>query len=107
MSVSGGGYTAGGLQLAMTTAAKRIPSVTAPCSQATPSDVFAPGSPEEDHLRRHSSYIADGLGQWMVALGVLLRGVLSSLVIIGVTITTVGLAIGEFYGHVPITAGGI
>ena len=107
VSVSGGGYTVGGLQLAMTTAAKRIPSVTAPCSQATPSDAFAPGSPEEDHLRRHSSYIADGLGQWLVALGVLLRGVLSSLVIIGVTITTLGLAIGEFYSRVPVTAGGV
>jgi len=121
VSVSGGGYTAGALQLAMTTAAKRIASETAPSSQAppscaqatppssqaTPSDAFAPGSPEEDHLRRHSSYIADGLGQWMVALGVLLRGVLSSLVIIGVTITTVGLAIGEFYGRVPVTAGGV
>jgi len=107
VSVSGGGYTAGGLQLAMTTAAKSIPSVTAPCSQAIPGDAFAPGSPEEDHLRRHSSYIADGLGQWIVALGVLLRGVLSSLVIIGVTITTLGLAVGEFYSRVPVTAGGV
>jgi hypothetical protein len=68
--------------------------------------VFDPGSPEEDHLRRHSSYIADGLGQWLVALGVLLRGVLSSLVIIGLTITTLGLAIGEFYRDVPIADGG-
>ena len=47
VSVSGGGYTAGGLQLATTTAAKRIPPVTAPCSRATPGDAFAPGSPEE------------------------------------------------------------
>jgi len=107
VSVSGGGYTVGGLQLAMTTAAKRIPSVTAPCSQATARDAFAPGSPEEDHLRRHSSYIADGLGQWILALGVLLRGVLSSLVIIGVTIATLGLAVGEFYSRVPVTAGGL
>ena len=74
--------------------------------RATAADAFAPGSPEEDHLRRHSSYIADGLGQWLVALGVLLRGVLSSLIIIGLTITTLGLAIGAFYRHVPITAGG-
>lgn len=106
VSVSGGGYTAGGLQLAMTRATDGLPPGQAPASRATGQDAFAPGSPEEDHLRRHSSYIADGLGQWLVALGVLLRGVLSSLVIIGLTITTLGVAIGAFYRHVPITAGG-
>ena len=106
VSVSGGGYTAGGLQLAMTRATDGLPPGQAPALRATAADAFAPGSPEEDHLRRHSSYIADGLGQWLVALGVLLRGVLSSLVIIGLTITTLGLAIGAFYRHVPITAGG-
>ncbi len=42
----------------------------------------------------------------MIALGVLLRNVLSSLVVIGLTITTFGLAIGAFYHAVPITAGG-
>ena len=106
VSVSGGGYTVGGLQLAMTTATDGLAPGQAPLSQATAADAFAAGSPEEDHLRRHSSYIADSLGQWLVALGVLLRGVLSSLVIIGLTITTLGLAIGEFYRRVPITAGG-
>ena len=107
VSVSGGGYTAGGLQLAMTKATNGLPPGQAvPESLATPANAFAPGSPEEDHLRRHSSYIADGLGQWLVALGVLLRGVLSSLIIIGLTITTVGLAIGAFYRHVPVIAGG-
>src|ERR1700730_2632693 len=102
VSVSGGGYTAGGLQLALT----RATDGQAPVTKATPDDTFEPGSLEEDHLRRHSSYIADGLGQWLVALGVLLRGVLSSLVIIGLTITTLGLAIGEFYTAVPIAVGG-
>jgi hypothetical protein len=106
VSVSGGGYTAGGLQLAMTRATDGLPRGQAPASRATAADAFAPGSPEEDHLRRHSSYIAESLGQWLVALGVLLRGVLSSLIIIGLTITTLGLAIGAFYRHVPITAGG-
>jgi len=110
VSVSGGGYTAGGLQLAMSRETgglpPGLPPDQIPASRATAADAFAPGSPEEDHLRRHSSYIADGLGQWLVALGVLLRGVLSSLIIIGLTITTLGLAIGAFYRHVPITAGG-
>jgi hypothetical protein len=106
VSVSGGGYTVGGFQLAMTKATDGNLPGPAPVSRATPADAFDPGSPEEDHLRRHSSYLADGLGQWLVALGVLLRGVLSSLVIIGLTITTLGLAIGEFYRDVPITVGG-
>jgi hypothetical protein len=104
VSVSGGGYTVGGFQLAMTPA--RDEALSELESQATPRNAFDPGSPEEDHLRRHSSYIADGLGQWLVALGVLLRGVLGSLVIIGLTITTLGLAVGEFYRAVPIAAGG-
>jgi hypothetical protein len=108
VSVSGGGYTAGGLQLAMTQAHDGLSTgqASAPVSSATARDAFAPGSPEEDYLRRHSSYIADTLGQWLAALGVLLRNVLGSLVIIGLTITTLGLAIGAFYSHVPITAGG-
>jgi hypothetical protein len=107
VSVSGGGYTAGGLQLAMTKATDGLPSGPAPVSQATTGDAFDPGSPEEDHLRRHSSYIADGLGQWLVALGVLLRNVVSSLVIIGLTVTTLGLAIGEFYRAVPVAGGNL
>jgi hypothetical protein len=107
VSVSGGGYTAGGLQLAMTQATQATQATGATeASRATPGDAFDPGSPEEDHLRRHSSYIADGLGQLLVALGVLLRNVISSLVIIGLTITTLGLAVGEFYRAVPVVAGG-
>ena len=106
VSVSGGGYMAGGLQLAMTGATDGLPHGQAPASRATATDAFAPGSPEEDHLRRHSSYIADGLRQWLVALGVLLRGVLSSLVIIGLTVTTLGLAIGEFYTAMSRYGGG-
>ena len=106
VSVSGGGYTVGGFQLAMTKATDGSRADSAPKTLANADDAFDPGSPEEDHLRRHSSYLADGLGQWLVALGVLLRGVLGSLVIIGLTITTLGLAAGEFYRAVPIAAGG-
>jgi hypothetical protein len=108
VSVSGGGYTAGMLQLAT------VPHMDHPLSrgqpprrtQAPPEDLFAPGSAEEDHLRRHSSYIADGLGQWIRALAILYRGVACSLVVIGLAITALGLAIGRFYGSVPIVDGG-
>jgi hypothetical protein len=105
VSVSGGGYTTGALQLALQPEPHHRGQVPAD-SVAAPGDVFDPGSAEEDHLRRHSSYIADGLGQWVVALAVLFRGVVSSLVVIGLTVTTVGLAIGGFYGYVPIVDGG-
>lgn len=100
VSVSGGGYTTGAIQLALQ------PPMGQSYAEAKPGNVFAAGSVEEDHLRRHSSYIADTLGQWVVALAVLFRGVLSSLVVIGLTITTLGLAIGGFYGYVPIVDGG-
>jgi hypothetical protein len=108
VSVSGGGYTTGGMQLAITKGTDGVPDsrTPAPVTTAVPGDVFAPGSPEEDHLRRHSSYISDGPGQWLVALGVLFVGLLSSLVVIGLTVTTVGLAIGSFYRAVPIVDGG-
>lgn len=105
VSVSGGGYTVGGLQLAMTKEADREPDEPL-ASLASAADAFAPGSPEEDYLRRHSSYLADTLAQWLAALGVLLRGVLGSLLVIGLTVTTAGLATGAFYRRVPITAGG-
>ena len=111
VSVSGGGFTVAGMQLALTPG-NPGPAAPDPAGQqhpgtgAQPGDVFGPGSAEEDHLRRHSSYIADGLRQWLAALAVLLRGVLSSLVVIGLTITTLGLALGAFYGYVPIVNGG-
>jgi hypothetical protein len=103
VSVSGGGYTNGGVQLALT---GREGQPEGPAG-AQPGDVFAPGSAEEDHLRRHSSYLSDGLGQWLVALGVLLRNLLASLLVIGLTVATVGLAIGSFYRHVPIVHDGL
>ena len=100
VSVSGGGYTAGAFRLAL--------QKDSEAGQNPPAaDVFAPGSPEEDHLRRHSSYISDTLGQWVVALAVLLRGVLSSLVLIGLTVTCAGMAVGRFYRQVPVVAGGL
>ena len=75
--------------------------------EAQPDDVFSPGSPEEDHLRRHSSYLSDGLGQWLVALGVLLRNLLASLLVIGLSVAAIGLALGCFYRHVPVVHGGL
>jgi hypothetical protein len=103
ISVSGGGYTTGGMQLALCGANGGTPGA----GGAAATDVFAPGSPEEDHLRRHGSYLSDGPRQWLEALGVLLRNLMASLVIIGLTVATIGLALGWFYRNVPIVHGGL
>ncbi len=103
VSVSGGGYMTGGFQLAL---APPIPPQTG-TGGAQASDVFEPGSPEEDHLRRHSSYLSDGFGQWVIALGVLFRNLLAALLVIGLTVVAVGMGVGRFYRTVPIVGGGL
>jgi lysophospholipase-like protein len=95
VSVSGGGYTTSAYQLALHAAE------TGPL-RGRPGEVFAPGSVEEDHLRRHSSYISDTLGQWLTALGVLFRCVASAIALIGLVVTVLGLAIGRLYREIPI-----
>jgi hypothetical protein len=102
VSVSGGGYTAGGLRLALQPEPGKSSG-----GDATPSDVFAPGSPEEDHLRRHSSYLCDTPGQWIVALGVLLRNLVAALVILGLTAVVFGIGMGRFYLEVPVVGRGL
>ncbi|MBO1413557.1 patatin-like phospholipase family protein [Streptomyces sp. FH025] len=100
VSVSGGGYTAGAMQLALT--GSRDGGVPPPAG-VRPDNVFEPGSPEEDHLRRHSKYIAEGTGQWMTALGVILRGLLASLSLLVATVLVLGLALSWAYHEVPLT----
>ncbi|MBD0689621.1 hypothetical protein [Streptomyces sp. CBMA123] len=101
VSVSGGGYTVGALQLALSDSAPGSPVRAA--SGLTADTVMEPGSPEEDHLRRHSKYIADGAGEWLVALGTLLRGVLSALTLLLAAVLVLGLGLSRFYHAVPLT----
>lgn len=99
VSVSGGGYMAGAFQLAL----QPVPDPSAGEENAAgPGDVFAPGSAEEDHLRRHSSYVADGAREWMVALWALLRGIVVSFALIQLTVAVAGLLLAGFYSAVPI-----
>jgi hypothetical protein len=102
-AVSGGAYTAGALVLAVQ------PEREAGKAPGSPSDgprgpqeatlgyesVFRPGSDEFDHLRRHSSYIADGMRQWSTAVLVLLRGALLSTLLLAL----VALVAGRWTGH--------
>jgi hypothetical protein len=85
VSVSGGGYMTGAFQLALTHANADADSL------ATPGDVFAPGSAEEDHLRRHGKYLADGGREWLAALGVVLRGVAASLALLTLGVVVIGV----------------
>ncbi|MFI2606702.1 hypothetical protein [Kitasatospora sp. NPDC018619] len=101
VSVSGGGYTVGAFQLALSDSAPGGPVHAV--SGLTADTVLEPGSPEEDHLRRHGKYIADGAGEWLVALGTLLRGVLSALTLLLAAVLTLGLGLSLFYRAVPLT----
>ena len=64
--------------------------------------MFTPGSAEEDHLRRHGTYLADGGREWVTALGVVLRGVAASLVLLTLGVVVVGVGLNAFYRAAPV-----
>ncbi|MFI2206560.1 hypothetical protein ACH47Z_38615 [Streptomyces sp. NPDC020192] len=99
VSVSGGGYTTGALQLALAGKSRWCEEGR---YRAGTDDVFMPGTPEEDHTRRHSKYVAEGTGQWLVAIGAVLRGLLASLGLLTATLLVLGLALSWGYHLVPL-----
>ncbi|QJS08651.1 patatin-like phospholipase family protein [Streptomyces argyrophyllae] len=99
VSVSGGGYTAGALQLALAGSDRRGGSDR---YRTRTRDVFMPGTPEEDHTRRHSKYVAEGTGQWLAAVGTVLRGLLASLGLLTAALLVLGLALSWGYHLVPL-----
>ncbi|SCL34901.1 Patatin-like phospholipase [Micromonospora rhizosphaerae] len=117
VAVSGGGYAAGAMRLALQPSVPVKPAgwlcrmlsrlgsnVSAGGSSeslATPQTVFAMGSPEFDHVRRHSKYLADGAGQWVTALAVVLRGFLVAQLMLLLAVMLVGRGIGEVYSAAP------
>jgi hypothetical protein len=94
--VAGGGYMTGAFQLALTPANPEAESL------ATAGDVFTPGSAEEDHLRRHGKYLADGGREWLTALGVVLRGVAASLGLLTLGVVVIGVGLNAFYRAAPV-----
>lgn len=106
VSVSGGGYTVGAFQLALQPprsdpASPNVQPQDAPTLRA-PATVFAPGSVEEDHVRRHANYVADSAREWLVALAVLLRGVIVSLGLLTLVVIFIGMGTNLFYRFVPV-----
>lgn len=83
ISVSGGGYTAGARLLAVHD--DESPLV---------SQRFAEGSPEFDHFRRHSSYIADSPGELLLALTGVLKNLIASMAILFTLPAVLGSVLG-------------
>ncbi|MFE2178054.1 hypothetical protein [Kitasatospora sp. NPDC059462] len=100
VAVSGGGYTVGAMQLALSDSAPGGPVRAR--SGLSAETVLEPGSPEEDHLRRHSKYLADGAGEWLVALGTLLRGLVAALSLLLAAVLVLGLGLSRCYHLVPL-----
>lgn len=104
VSVSGGGYTTGAFQLALTGAGPRFREgqEAEQAHLATPENVFAPGSPEEDHIRRHGKYLADNPAEGFRAAGAVLRGMAVSFGMLALLFAVVGEFLHLFYSAVPM-----
>ncbi len=103
VSVSGGGYTAGAYAQLLTAAGTdrlHLPRHAQPVRD--PRTAYSPGSPEWDHVRRHSSYIASTATQTLLALGVLARGLLASLLVLFGPAVPVGVLGAIFYHTIPL-----
>jgi hypothetical protein len=98
VSVSGGGYTAGAFVQALTGA-----GVPDPSQMPDPATAFAPGSPEQDHIRRHSSYLADTPAKLIAALGLVAGHLLLTLTLLYGTAIALGIAVGILFRRIPVT----
>ncbi len=101
-SVSGGGYFASALQAIRATAADpRLllrdddDAVPLPIAES-----FAAGGQEEDFVRRHGEYIADGAAEWAVAIFVILRNSLLGLSMMYATIVLAAWPVAALYAKV-------
>lgn len=101
ISVSGGGYTAGALQLALTEATDPAHRASGTIMRS-PASTYMPGSVEEDRMRRHASYIADSPGGMLLAVGVVTRVLLLSLAVLFAPAVLLGTGIGELYRALPV-----
>lgn len=96
VTVSGGGFTGGALQLA------QVPRAGEGTGPASAADLFQEGSVELDHVRRHASYLTDGPGGWLKALWAVLRGMLVSFALLAACVVTLGVAASYLYILAPV-----
>lgn len=109
-AVSGGAYAAGALLLATRPAesaeehrggAQQKESLhDQPDADFRLDEVFGSGSPEFDHLRKHSSYIADSFREWVIAILVVIRGAFLSMLFLGLVALTAGRWTGFLYHEI-------
>ena len=97
-TVSGGGYLGGAHQM-LRARSRLSDGLSAPTAPVNRKDAFAPGSPEEDHVRRHGKYIADGFVQWVTALGVVVRNVLLGLAVVLAALVVASFVLGWLYAQ--------
>lgn len=100
VSVSGGGYTAGAFVQALT---HRGLSGESGNPHTDLRNVFAPGTAEEDFIRRHSSYISDTPSKLLVSLAIVLRGLVCSIAVLFAPAVVLGWTVGWLYRTVPLT----
>jgi hypothetical protein len=102
VSISGGGYTSGALAQLLTDAGDDD-AVKAPARAVhDPAGGYMPGSVEFDHVRRHSSYIASTATQMLVALAVLARGLVATLMLIFAPAVALGVGAAWFFYAIPL-----
>jgi hypothetical protein len=98
VSVSGGGFATGAMRLALD---HPQTSNTSADSIAEPADVYRSGSSELNYTRNHANYLAEGAWQWIVAIGVVLRGFLVTLICLAVGALTLGRLLAHGYEYMP------
>lgn len=109
ISVSGGGYAAGARLLAVQAQhvdpeQKRGKPKAKPLNSIPISARFEEGSPEFDHVRRRSSYIADSPLGMVRALGEVLKNLVASLTIIFSVPVLAGAVLGWLLAQIPMAA---
>ena len=107
VSISGGGYTSGALVQALTAATPEdgapghLPEGARAVRDAD--TAYLPGTVEYDHLRRHSSYISATVREMLLALAVLGRGLVASLVVLFAPAVALGVFIAWIYHLLPLS----
>ena len=101
VSISGGGYTAGALQMAMTGAGDaNVPDGGAYLHDA--GDDLMAGSVEEDWVRRHADYLADSPASMVRGLSTVAGVLLLSLAFLFAPAIVLGVGIGRLYRSIPL-----
>jgi hypothetical protein len=102
VSISGGGYTSGAFAQLLTAAGDEDQVADGKVAVHDAEHAYGPGSVEFDHVRRHSSYLADTAPRMLVALGVLARGLLASMLLLFVPAVVLGVLAAVFYRAIPV-----